>query len=82
MALTTYVSGEVLTAASLNDNFTFAAANTSRTRRTMASTSGLQQPIRASRNNTPHTIRSPIRRHLLRMATRSQTQQKPNGVQL
>jgi hypothetical protein len=27
MALTTYVSGEVLTAASLNDNFTFAAAN-------------------------------------------------------
>ena len=27
MPLTTYVSGEVLTAASLNDNFTFAAAN-------------------------------------------------------
>jgi len=27
MALTTYVSGEILTAASLNDNFTFAAAN-------------------------------------------------------
>ena len=27
MALTTYTAGEVLTAASLNDNFTFAAAN-------------------------------------------------------
>tara|TARA_R110002126_G_scaffold28391_1_gene94544 strand:+ start:256 stop:792 length:537 start_codon:yes stop_codon:yes gene_type:complete len=29
MALTTYTAGEVLTAASLNDNFTFAAANPS-----------------------------------------------------
>jgi hypothetical protein len=30
MPLTTYTAGEVLTAASLNDNFTFAAANTAR----------------------------------------------------